>query len=163
MNEPNFYLKTMWQGVLAVVLCACFAIPAQAQTPVVTLDARNVTIKELLQRIEAASPYTFAYVNAEIDTPPHRKVTVNAENRSIESILAEVLPNVSVEIKGRKIILTAKPKETPKAAADAATAQQKAEQAQKSKDNDSGDLGLWLDEEEEQALSELMRNGKKEE
>ena len=62
MNEPNFYLKTMWQGVLAVVLCACFAIPAQAQTPVVTLDARNVTIKELLQRIEAASPYTFAYV-----------------------------------------------------------------------------------------------------
>ena len=39
----------------------------------------------------------------------------------------------------------------------------KAEQAQKSKDNDSGDLGLWLDEEEEQALSELMRNGKKEE
>lgn len=30
MNEPNFYLKTMWQGVLAVVLCACFAIPAQA-------------------------------------------------------------------------------------------------------------------------------------
>ena len=39
----------------------------------------------------------------------------------------------------------------------------KAEQAQKSKDNDSGDLGLLLDEEEEQALSELMRNGKKEE
>ena len=37
----------------------------------------------------------------------------------------------------------------------------KAEQAQKSKDNDSGDLGLWLDEEEEQALSELIRNGKK--
>ena len=37
----------------------------------------------------------------------------------------------------------------------------KAEQAQKSKDNDSGDLGLWLEEEEEQALSALIRNGKK--
>lgn len=37
----------------------------------------------------------------------------------------------------------------------------KAEQAQKSKDNDSGDLGLLLDEEEEQALSALMRNGKR--
>ena len=49
MNEPNFYLKTMWRGLLAVVLCACFVIPARAQTPVVTLDARNVTIKELLQ------------------------------------------------------------------------------------------------------------------
>lgn len=33
MNEPNFYLKTMWRGLLAVVLCACFAIPARAQTP----------------------------------------------------------------------------------------------------------------------------------
>ena len=120
MNEPNFYLKAMWRGLLADVLCVCFVIPARAQTPVVTLDARNVTIKELLQRIEAVSPYTFAYVNAEIDTPPHRKVTVKAENRSIESILAEVLPDVSVEIKGRKIILTAKPKETPRAAVDAA-------------------------------------------
>ena len=35
--------------------------------------------------------------------------------------------------------------------------------AKKMKDNDSGDLGLLLDEEEEQALSELIRNGKKEE
>lgn len=108
MNEPNFYLKPMWRGVLAIVLCACFAIPVRAQAPVVTLDARNVTIKELLQRIEEASSYTFAYVNAEIDTPPHRRVTVKAENRSIESILAEVLPDVKVEIKGRKIILTDK-------------------------------------------------------
>lgn len=33
----------------------------------------------------------------------------------------------------------------------------KAEQAQKSKDNDSGDLWLLLDEEEEQALSALMQ------
>lgn len=39
----------------------------------------------------------------------------------------------------------------------------KAEQAQKSEGNDSGELGLLLDEEEEQALAELMRNGKKEE
>lgn len=36
----------------------------------------------------------------------------------------------------------------------------KAEQAQKSKDSGSGDLGLLLDEEEEQALVELMRKKK---
>lgn len=39
----------------------------------------------------------------------------------------------------------------------------KAEQVQKSERNDSGELGLLLDEKEEQALAELMRNGKKEE
>lgn len=36
----------------------------------------------------------------------------------------------------------------------------KTEQAQKSKGNDSGELGLLLDEEEEQALAELMRKEK---
>lgn len=110
MNEPNFTRKKTWRKLLAVVvLCAGFVIPASAQIPAVTVEARNVTVKELLRRIEAASPYTFAYVDAEIDT--RRLISVKAENRSIESIVAEVLPGVGIEIKGLKIILTAKPHE----------------------------------------------------
>lgn len=38
-----------------------------------------------------------------------------------------------------------------------------AEQTKKSESNNSGDMGLLLDEEEEQVLAELMRNRKKEE
>ena len=35
-------------------------------------------------------------------------MSVKAVNRSIASIIAEVLPNVNMEVKGLKIVLTAK-------------------------------------------------------
>ena len=82
------------------------AATASAQVPTVTVDAKNVTIKELLQRIEANSQYTFAYIDADIN--PDKRVSVKAVNRSIASIVAEVLPNVNMEVKGLKIVLTAK-------------------------------------------------------
>ena len=82
------------------------AATASAQVPTVTVDAKNVTIKELLQRIEANSQYTFAYIDADIN--PDKRVSVKAVNRSIASIIAEVLPNVNMEVKGLKIVLTAK-------------------------------------------------------
>ena len=59
-----------------------------------------------MQRIEANSQYTFAYIDADIN--PDKRVSVKAVNRSIASIVAEVLPNVNMEVKGLKIVLTAK-------------------------------------------------------
>ena len=111
MNEMNRIFTKEWRRFLIAILCTSLVGPVLAQTPVVTIDARNVPIQELLTQMEKASSYTFAYVNAEIDTS--RKVSVKAENRSIESILAEVLPNVNVEIKGHKIILTVKTVKKP--------------------------------------------------
>ena len=99
MNELNV-LKRICRHLFLT------AITASAQVPTVTVDAKNVTIKELLQRIEANSQYTFAYIDADIN--PDKRVSVKAVNRSIASIVAEVLPNVNMEVKGLKIILTAK-------------------------------------------------------
>ncbi|WP_295935421.1 TonB-dependent receptor [uncultured Alistipes sp.] len=90
-----------------VILCVVSALQASAQTPTVTVEAKNVTVKELLQRIEANSPYTFAYANADINLD--KRISVKARDRSIESIIAEVLPEVNMEVKGLKIVLTAKP------------------------------------------------------
>ena len=67
---------------------------------------RTLPSRELLQRIEANSQYTFAYIDADIN--PDKRVSVKAVNRSIASIVAEVLPNVNMEVKGLKIVLTAK-------------------------------------------------------
>ena len=105
-NESNVLKRICRLLTLAIVLCALSAATARAQAPTVSVEAKDVTVKELLRRIEANSPYTFAYVDAEIDTTKH--VSVNAENRTIESILSEVLPDTGVEIKGLKIILTAR-------------------------------------------------------
>lgn len=104
MNEPNVLKRICRRLCAVIILCAVSAVPASAQVPNVTLEAKNVTVKELLRLIEANSPYTFAYADADIT--PGKRVSVKAENRSIESIIAEVLPEVNVEIKGLKILLT---------------------------------------------------------
>lgn len=106
MNELNVLKRICRHLWLALLLCAVSAATASAQVPTVTVDAKNVTIKELLQRIEANSQYTFAYIDADIN--PDKRVSVKAVNRSIASIVAEVLPNVNMEVKGLKIVLTAK-------------------------------------------------------
>lgn len=69
MNELNVLKRICRHLFLAVLLCAVSAATASAQVPTVTVDAKNVTIKELLQRIEANSQYTFAYIDADISTP----------------------------------------------------------------------------------------------
>lgn len=103
MNEHNV-LKRISRYFSVIILCMAVTTTAFAQTPKVTVNAENVSIKELLQRIEANSQYTFAYVDAEIKTD--KIVSVTATNRSIASIIAEVLPEVNMEVKGLKIILT---------------------------------------------------------
>ena len=105
MNEPNVLKRICRCLLTAIVLCAVSSAQAAAQVPNVSVEAENVTVKELLRQIEANSPYTFAYADADIDSA--KPVTVKADNRSIRSIIAEVLPNVTMEIKGFKIILTA--------------------------------------------------------
>ena len=69
MNELNVLKRICRHLFLAVLLCAVSAATASAQVPTVTVDAKNVTIKELLQRIEANSQYTFAYIDADINPP----------------------------------------------------------------------------------------------
>ncbi|MDE7407696.1 MAG: carboxypeptidase-like regulatory domain-containing protein, partial [Muribaculaceae bacterium] len=62
-----------------------------------------MTVKELLKQIEAGSRYTFAYADSQI--PINKRVTIKAENKSIESILAEVMPEVTTKVQGNKILI----------------------------------------------------------
>lgn len=89
---------------LIVLLASCLSMYAQGQT--VTIEAENVTVKELLKMIENRSSYTFAYLDSDIDSD--RKVSVSAKDRSIISIISEVLPQMAVEVKGNSIILSVK-------------------------------------------------------
>lgn len=106
MNGIQTTALKLLRPSLPVLLLFLAALPASGQTPTVSVEAKDVTVKELLRRIEANSTYTFAYADAEIDL--QRRVTVKAVNRTIASIIAETLPEVNMEIKGLKIILTAR-------------------------------------------------------
>ena len=91
----------------AIILCTlCMGISALAQDRSVSVNVKDVTVKELLKAIETESSYTFAYVDTDIDL--NKKVTVNAKSESIESIIGKVLPDVDVEFKGTKILLSRK-------------------------------------------------------
>lgn len=84
-------------------LCMISVAVATAQTPTVSVDVKNVTVKQLLQSIEENSQYTFAYIDSSINTD--KIVSVSEKNRSIASIVTEVLPGVEVEIIGMRIII----------------------------------------------------------
>ena len=89
------------------VLCALLISAASfAQNRTVSVNVKDATVKELLKAIEQASPYTFAYVDTDIDLT--RKVSVTAVNESIESILERVLPQATAEFRDMKIILLKK-------------------------------------------------------
>lgn len=91
----------------AIILCTlCIGISALAQDRSASVNVKDVTVKELLKAIEAESTYTFAYVDTDIDL--NRKVTVNAKGESIESIIGKILPDVDIEFKGTKILLSRK-------------------------------------------------------
>ena len=103
----QFRFKTLVSLCALVALLSATSLTVQAQTPAVSIDVKNVSVKELFKTIEAESGYTFAYVDSEIDLA--QNVSINATNKSIASIIAEVLPNMNVELKDKKIVLTAKP------------------------------------------------------
>ena len=100
----QFRFKTLVS--LFAVISALFAasLTVQAQTPAVSIDVKNVSVKEFLKAIEEESGYTFAYVDSEINLD--KTVSINAKNRSISSIISEVLPGTKVEVRDKKLILS---------------------------------------------------------
>ena len=97
---------------LCILCAACISFSASAQNKSVKVNVKDVTVKELLKAIEAGSTYKFAYVDTDIDLSG--KVTVNAENEDIVSILKKVLPDVNVTFRDQTIILNKKaPSQAP--------------------------------------------------
>ena len=90
--------------LLVMILCAMSAMCLNAQTPVVSIDVKDVTVKELLKQLESQSKLTFAYANAQI--PLDKKVSVTATNRPISEVLAEVMPGIVAKVTDNKILLT---------------------------------------------------------
>ncbi len=112
-------MKGVIRHALPAVLFCAASVPAFAATPTVSIDVKNVTVKELLHTIEANSKYTFAYADDDISSG--KRVTIKASDRSIASIVAEAIPGAKVNINGNKIVITrdnaADTKEADKASA----------------------------------------------
>lgn len=75
-----------------------------------SLHFTNITLEEAIKKIEASSKYTFFYDNKKTDLS--QKVSINAANETIESILATMLKptNLGFVIENRQIALISKNK-----------------------------------------------------
>jgi hypothetical protein len=104
LSYPKHTVRFLQQALLLGVLSTSTAF---AQTQAVSMTVKNATLKEVLAKIEANSDYTFAY--ADTDFPAGRAYNLSVRNRSIESIIEEILPEARMEVKGHNIVLTKAP------------------------------------------------------
>lgn len=88
-----------------IAMSASSPLSVAAALPRVSINANDITVKQLLHDIESKCNYTFAYSDG-AGLPTSKRVTLHATDRPIDEILAEVLPGADVEIKGTTIMLT---------------------------------------------------------
>ena len=94
--------------VLPVLLALLFATAAVAVPPPsndgkLTLNVKNITVKELLQTIEKQSRYTFVYNVSDFD--PSRRVSLNVTDASVEAVIAQAIPEVMTTVRGTQVVL----------------------------------------------------------
>lgn len=91
-------------GSLALaVATAALAVPPPSRDGKLTLNVKNITVKELLQTIEKQSRYTFVYNNSDLDTS--RRVSLDVTDASVETVIAQAIPEVAVSVRGAQVVL----------------------------------------------------------
>ncbi|WP_203558429.1 SusC/RagA family TonB-linked outer membrane protein [Bacteroides sp. 519] len=92
------------------VLCVCigvtYATGSYSQSTVLSLDVRNQTVQDVLDKIEAQTEFRFFYNNKQVDIS--RQVSLKAQNENVFLVLDELFKETDVAYKviDRSIILS---------------------------------------------------------
>jgi hypothetical protein len=105
MKQTNIYKKyisTIWFACVMIF----FSQPILAQD--ITLQLKNVTVKEAIEALHKTKNYSVVIKSAEINMS--KKVSVNATNAPIKAVLDQIFvgQNVSYAINGYSIIISKK-------------------------------------------------------
>lgn len=94
--------------VVSLALMLFAALSAAAQSRTITVDLKNVPVKDFITTVETQSGLTFAYNNAEIDLT--RRVSVKASSEQLLSVVNRTLgtQNLTARIEGNRIVVTRK-------------------------------------------------------
>jgi len=92
--------------ILTTTTLSLFAISTYSQSARVSVELKNVSVKEVLKAIESSSEFFFIYNNELIDVD--RNVDINAKNQKISEILNTLFKadEVAVSVIDRKIVLS---------------------------------------------------------
>lgn len=89
-----------------VTVAGAIAAPPLARDGKLTLNVRDVTLKALLQTIEKQTEYTFVYNHSDFDSS--RRVSLDVTNATVEDVIAQAIPDVTVSLRGKQVILVRK-------------------------------------------------------
>ena len=107
-SEHKKMLLAMRNSLFLILITAFQALAGgtYAQTARLTLDMKNSSVKEVLQKIEQQSEFYFLYNSELIDV--QRKVDLTVEGEKVDVVLAKLFDkeNVNVLVRDRHIVLT---------------------------------------------------------
>ena len=72
----------------------------------VTMQVRNVTVKEAMEQFKRASGYSFVFSSSDVNTA--KKVTVSANNASVADVVRQILRGqngVDYDIQGKNVVV----------------------------------------------------------
>ena len=107
--NSNWHKFILTMKITAFLLFSClvniFAAPTYSQSTKISLNLKDVTIEEVLNKIENVSEFYFLYNNKLIDVT--RKVNIEADKEPIKDILNDMLSkDTKFIVYDRQIILT---------------------------------------------------------
>jgi len=107
--NSNWHKLLLTMKISAFLLFCCFvnifAAPTYSQSTKISLNIKDVTIEEVLNKIEDVSEFYFLYNTKLIDV--ERKVNIDAKKESIKDILSNIFDEkVKIIVYDRQIILS---------------------------------------------------------
>lgn len=97
-------MKENLKVILMILAFHCLSFSAFSQS--ISLNVRNVTVKEAIEQLKQNSGYSFVFEVGDLDT--RKLISVNANQRPVDEVVKQILKdqNVSYEIKDKNIVVT---------------------------------------------------------
>lgn len=107
-----FLIMKLLTVFILVFLLQSYAIDIQAQDKLLSLRIENNTLKEVLQKLENQTEFSFIYKDEMINEV--NKISANFSNEKVTDLLDKILQNthLTYTIKGRAIVILSKDSET---------------------------------------------------
>ena len=111
----KLFMKVVKKAIYVAVALFCLNLTVSAQD--ITLKVSNITVKQAMDELKSRSGYSFVFSSADVDTG--KKVSVSAENQSVDAVIEQILrgQELTYEIRDKNVIIrkkTSSIKETSK-------------------------------------------------
>ena len=93
MKNKHAQLKLFTLFSLLLLFCT---FESMAQEKLITINVKNVSLKEIFNIIENQTPYRFSYRSVVLDAD--RNISISAENISVTTVLNQALKDRNLNI-----------------------------------------------------------------